>query len=153
MFFSSEKEFILGSLISRTDPELALRLPSISDIFRIKETATHFKTKAQKILFLKNCAKQLESLPYNSKELEKIKTFLRHKAGEYNVPPQDQTSSTPVLHFEVFNCVCHDCTTITAPVCNSILHPFAFLQSLKPFLLFLLFHLCPTSQKLQKSSV
>ena len=111
-----------------------MQLLSIQDIFQIKESAPHFKARAQKVLFLKNCAKQLELLPYNSEELEKIKTFLRQKAGEYNIPAPEQTTSAPVLHFEVSPCICQECTSTNAPVCNSILHPFEFLKALKPFM-------------------
>ena len=35
-FFSSEREFLIGSLIARFDPELALTLPTIQDVFRVK---------------------------------------------------------------------------------------------------------------------
>jgi hypothetical protein len=70
-FFSSEHEFLIGSLIARFDPELALALPTIQDIFRVKETGNKLKTKAQKIQFLKQLSENLKDLPYDSRQLQK----------------------------------------------------------------------------------
>ena len=44
------------------------------------------KTKAQKKAFIQQCAEQLKNLPYNSTQLETIRTFIRDKATEYKVP-------------------------------------------------------------------
>ena len=44
-FFSSEREFLIGSLIGKLEPELALQLPTIQDIFKVKETSNKLKTK------------------------------------------------------------------------------------------------------------
>jgi hypothetical protein len=50
--FTSEREFILGSLLSNT-PETVLQLHTFRDIFDIKNKGSHFKTKLQKISFIK----------------------------------------------------------------------------------------------------
>ena len=39
-FFTSEREFILGGLLGKLDPELALQLPTLQDIFKVKESAS-----------------------------------------------------------------------------------------------------------------
>ena len=52
-YFGSEKEFILGALLSKQNPELAMSLPTLKDVFKLKTEGNHFKTKAQKALFLK----------------------------------------------------------------------------------------------------
>ena len=85
-FFTSEREFLLGALIGKLTPELALEFPTMKDIFKIKESGSKMKTKAQKIAFIHQCAEQLQDLPYNSDQLEKLRAFIREKATEYKIP-------------------------------------------------------------------
>ena len=40
---SSEREFLLGGLIGKMDPELSLQFPTLQDIFRVKETGNKIK--------------------------------------------------------------------------------------------------------------
>ena len=65
-FFTSEREFIIGSLLGRLNPELSMILPTLQDIFKIKESGSRFKTKLAKHNFIKTCADQLRALPYDS---------------------------------------------------------------------------------------
>ncbi len=37
-FFTSEREVILGGRLGKLDPELALQLPTLQDIFKVKES-------------------------------------------------------------------------------------------------------------------
>ena len=48
-FFTSERELLLGALIGKLTPELSLHFPTLQDVFRIKESGSKFKTKAQKL--------------------------------------------------------------------------------------------------------
>ena len=68
--FSSEKEFIIASLLNHS--ETALKLSTIKDIFAIKSTNSSFNTRAGKLQFLANIREKLKNLSYNSLELQKI---------------------------------------------------------------------------------
>ena len=57
--FTSEREFILGALLSNT-PESVLKLQTFRDIFKIKDKGNHFKTKLQKISFIQKCGLELK---------------------------------------------------------------------------------------------
>ena len=52
-FFTSEREFLIGSLLGRLNPELSMILPTLKDIFQIKESGSCFKTKMAKLNFIK----------------------------------------------------------------------------------------------------
>ena len=80
-YFTSERDFLIGAILGKLDPELAFQFPTLQDIFRIKELGSKLKTKAQKIAFIQQCAKQFEKLPYDSTQLQKIKDFLQQKAS------------------------------------------------------------------------
>ena len=51
---TSEHEFIIGALLNHS-PDTALELRTPSDIFEIKSKGGHYKTCAQKLLFLQRC--------------------------------------------------------------------------------------------------
>ena len=36
-FFTSEPEFLIGSILGKLDPQLSMMLPTLQDIFRIKD--------------------------------------------------------------------------------------------------------------------
>ena len=44
-FFTSEGEFLIGSLLGRLNPELSMILPTLQDIFKIKESGISFQNK------------------------------------------------------------------------------------------------------------
>ena len=88
-YFTSEREFLLGALIGKLTPELSLQLPTLKDIFRIKETSSKFKTKAQKVAFIQQISDHLKDLPYNSFQLQKIKDFLLKKSKQYRISVPD----------------------------------------------------------------
>ena len=75
--FSSEKEFIVFSLLSHSDD--ALKLSTVKDIFAIKSTNSSFNTKAGKLQFLANIREKLKNLPYNSIELQKITMYINEQ--------------------------------------------------------------------------
>ena len=75
--FSSEKEFIVASLLNHSDT--ALKLSTIKDIFAIKSTNSSFNTKAGKLQFLANIREKLKNLPYNSIELQKITMYMNEQ--------------------------------------------------------------------------
>ena len=78
-YFSSEKEFIIGALLSRQNPDLALELPTLKDVFMLKSEGNHLETRAQKELFLKAIYDQLHNLPYISAQLNTIEDYLSKK--------------------------------------------------------------------------
>ena len=80
-YFTSEREFLLGALIGNLDPELSLNFPTLKDIFRIKESGSKMKTKAQKLAFISQIAESLKKLPYNFHQLNVIMNFLEKKVG------------------------------------------------------------------------
>ena len=47
-FFTYEREFLIGATLGKLNPELALQLPTLQDIFKINESGSKLKTKAQK---------------------------------------------------------------------------------------------------------
>ena len=75
--FSSEKEFIIASLLNHSDT--ALKLSTLIDIFAIKSTKSSFNTKAGKLQFLANIREKLKNLFYNSLELQKITIFINEQ--------------------------------------------------------------------------
>ena len=85
-FFSSEREFLLEGQIGKMDPDLALHLPTLKDIFKVKESANKIKTKIQKCEFISKVAENLSNFPNDSRQLQKLKDFLRSKAKEYQIP-------------------------------------------------------------------
>ena len=50
-YFTSEREFLIGAILGKLDPELAFQFPTLQDIFRIKKSGSKFKMKSQKIAF------------------------------------------------------------------------------------------------------
>ena len=51
---TSGREFIIGALLNHR-PDTALKLHTLSDIFKLKSKGGHYKTRAQKLLFLQRC--------------------------------------------------------------------------------------------------
>ena len=134
--FFFEREFLIGSLIAKFDPELALTLPTIQDVFRVKETSNKLKTKSQKIQFLKQLSENLRDLPYDTQQLQKVMDFLRTKAQEYKIPPPEPitvTVATNLMTFEHPDCFCKDCSSL-APMrsTNSLVHPAKLVEHLRP---------------------
>ena len=76
-YFTSEREFLIGAILGKLDPELAFQFLTLQDSFRIKESGSKLKTKSQKICFIQQCAEQLEKLVYDSTQLQR--TFSRRK--------------------------------------------------------------------------
>ena len=72
--FTSDKEFIIASMLNHDDS--VLKLQTIKDIFSIKSSNQQFKTKAGKLQFLSNIRDKLKSLTYNMVELQRITHFL-----------------------------------------------------------------------------
>ena len=79
-FFTSEREFLIGAILGRLDPQLSMIFPTLQDIFKIKESGTKFKTKIQKLAFIQSCAEQLKNLPYDTTQLQKIKDFFNEES-------------------------------------------------------------------------
>jgi hypothetical protein len=98
-YFCSEREFLLGALIGKMSPELSLNFPTLVDIFKIKESGSKFKTKAQKLAFIQQISENMKALPYNSFQLNKIKNFLKKKSAEYKViAPKIEVDANFVRH-------------------------------------------------------
>ena len=134
-FFTSEREFLLGGLIGKMDPQLSLELPTIQDIFRVKETSNKIKTKLQKIEFIKKISESLAQLPYDSRQLQKLTDFLRTKAKEYKIPSDhiEILSNYVVTAPTVCNCV--QCSQLQSlRISNSLSNAEPIFLSLKPIL-------------------
>ena len=71
--YSSEKEFLLASLLNHED---ALKLDTVRDIFSIKASNKSFQQRAGKLQFLSQVKEKLSKLPANSMELQRITTFI-----------------------------------------------------------------------------
>ena len=108
-FFSSEREYLLGALIGKLDPELSLRLPTLQDIFRVKETGNKLKTKLQKVQFIKQISENLSQLPYDSRQLQKLTDFLKSKADEYKIPSSSVQVLSNCAVIPPSSCLCAEC--------------------------------------------
>ena len=103
--FTSEVEFIKGSLLGTLNPSLVLNFPTFIDIFRLKNK--RFRTNIEKLKFIKQCAESLKTLPANSEQLEKLVMFLKEKVktekikGEINFPSN--------IAFANNSCQCIEC--------------------------------------------
>ena len=102
-------------------------LPTLQDIFKIKESGSRFKTKLAKHNFIKTCADQLKALPYDSTQLNSIKVFLREKAKEYGIQldePDSLDIDANYLRHQQTPCPCVDCLGVLhLLVTNTLLHP------------------------------
>ena len=121
---TSEREFIVGALLSHS-PDTALKLRTLSDIFKIKSKGGHYKTRAQNLLFLQRCHEQLSLLPYDAQEHQKIKQFIDDHSENLklkkDVPaPVHYLKSAPIK-----SCACADCSQIShINVGSSLLDPY-----------------------------
>ena len=130
--FTSEVEFIQGSLLGALHPQLFLHYPTFVDIFRLKNK--RFRTNIEKLKFIQQCAAALKELPANSAQLEKLVTFLKERVksekikGEINFPSN--------LAFENNSCQCTECLRFESHPMpkNSIFNASEVLESLMPFL-------------------
>ena len=112
-YFTSEREFLIG----------AFTFPTLQDIFKIKESGSKLTTKAQKICFIQQCAEQLEKLPYDSTQLQKIKDFLKKKATEYKIPVESVDAKANYIRHTPSVCGCVECQEFShLTVSNSIIH-------------------------------
>ena len=131
-FFTSEREFILGGLLSRLDPELALQLPTLKDIFKIKESGSRFDTKVKRLNFINQISEQLKDLPYDNNHLEEIKDFLKEKIQEYGLKPNKRVQAGAVTFKREHTCVCPECTAIVEHPSNSLVSSTRILKTLRP---------------------
>ena len=130
-FFTSEREFILGGLLSRLDPELALQLPTLKDIFKIKESGTRFDTKVKRLNFINQISEQLKDLPYDNAHLEEIKDFLREKIQEYGLKPSKVVQAHNVSFKRVNYCACTECQAIVEQPSNSLVSSTKLLNAVR----------------------
>ena len=136
--FTSEREFILGSLLSHT-PETVFKLATWNDLLDLKQKGNHFKTKLQKIAYLNKCHQALINLPYNTLELEKIRQHIETQSRDPNKCSGYSDSKNITSNFILAStetCLCSECKTTNSPsVQLSILKPVKFVDKLLPFLL------------------
>ena len=131
-YFCSEREFLLGALIGKLSPELSLTFPTLMDVFRIKESGSKFKTKAQKLAFIQQISENLKALPYKSFQLNKIKEFLRKKSAEYKVNTPDIDINANFVRHTPRICQCKDCHELESQsVSNTILNAYDFVKGLE----------------------
>ena len=131
-FFTSEREFLLGALIGKLTPELSLHFPTLQDVFHIKESGSKFKTKAQKLAFIKQISDNLKDLPYNPVQSNNITEFLRNKATKYGVPFPDTEINAHFVKHSTQKCNCKECHELTKfSVSNSILGAYDFVKGLE----------------------
>ena len=131
-YFCSEREFLLGGLIGKLDPELSLAFPTLEDIFKIKESGSKFKTKSQKLAFIQQISENLKHLPYNSFQLNKIKDFLREKSADYKVTAPDIKVDANFVRHSLRTCKCKDCHELGfESVSNTIVNSYDFVKGLE----------------------
>ena len=129
--FSSEKEFIVASLLNHSDT--ALKLSTIKDIFAIKSTNCSFNTKAGKLQFLANIREKLKNLPYNSIELQKITMYINEKENSLNAPVTRRTIRVNFALSQHDKCKdCTECTNTSLEVRTSLRNPTGFLEAITP---------------------
>ena len=129
--FTSETEFIQGSLLGILNPELVFHYPTFVDIFRLK--SKRFKTNLEKLKFIQHCASTLKDLPANSVQLNKLVTFLKQKVKSENIRGPIDFPVNLVISNEC--CQCTECLKFeNLPVTqNSILNPADIIDTLMPF--------------------
>ena len=47
-YFTSEREFLIGAILGKLDPELAFQFPTLQDIFKIKESGQNSRQRFKK---------------------------------------------------------------------------------------------------------
>ena len=87
--YSSEKEWIVASLLNHN--ENSLTLDTLKDVFQIKSSNSNFKTKAGRLQFLSQVREQLKKIPYNSMELQRINAFIKEQSKALNSTGSDIT--------------------------------------------------------------
>jgi hypothetical protein len=93
----------------------------------------HFKTRAQKLLFLQRCHESLKDLPYNTLELAKIEQFINDHSENLKLKPDITTNSHYLKSAPVKPCACADCSKIChINVTSSLLDPFSLYEKLLP---------------------
>ena len=132
--FSSEKEFIIASMINHDDS--VLKLQTIQDIFSIKSSNAQFKTRAGKLQFLAQIREKLKSLTYNTVELQRITHFLNEQEKAVEAPMKRRTIDTRYAVIQHELCEnCSDCPTLDQPdIKTSIYDPKRFLASIRPMI-------------------
>ena len=134
--FTSEAEFILGSLVSSINPNLALNLPTFKDLFRIKNK--RFRTKAEKLKFLQTCVTAFKDLPYNPSQLQKLVSFLQDQAKKANL--SDKISfpdiQANICVMQPSACQCVECSGVVhaSGIHNTIRDPADMVDKMLPFL-------------------
>ena len=100
---------------------------------KIKDKAGHFKTREKLIQFLTKYKTELENLPYNTAELEKIKTFINHQAEQIKTKKVATSSNFITVNNQV--CSCKECKHLSLDDQESSLKdPIAMVKSLLPYL-------------------
>ena len=113
--FSSEKEFIVASLLNNSED--ALKLSTVKDIFAIKSTNSSFNTKAGNLQFLANIREKLKNLPYNSIELQKITMYINEQEKSLNAPVTRRTIKSNFAFSQHDKCKdCIECTNSSLEV-------------------------------------
>jgi hypothetical protein len=88
-------------------PETVFKLQTWRDLLKIKDKAGHFKTREKQIQLLTKCKTELENLPYNTAELEKIKTFINHQTEQIKTKKVATSSNFITVNNQV--CSCKEC--------------------------------------------
>ena len=131
---TSEREFIIASLLNHS-PDTALKLRTLRNIFHIKGKGGHYKTRAQKLLFLQRCHEQLANLPYDTQELQKIKQFIDEHSENLNMKKDLPTKVHYLKSAPVKPCACAECSQIShIDISSSLLDPYTLCTQLLPVL-------------------
>jgi uncharacterized protein YktA (UPF0223 family) len=137
--FSSEKEYILASLLQHD--ETVLNLQTIKDIFTIKSSNQEFKTHAGKLKFLQQIRQKLKDLDYNTKELQQVTSFLNNKERRLTVQVQPRKINSKFTMVLPSPCECGECKRLDnqnqSGIKTSIYNAQKFFKTIKPMLSFL----------------
>ena len=127
----SEREFVIASLLNHS-PDTALKLHTLRDIFQIKGKGEHYKTRAQKLLFVQRCHEQLALWPYKTQELEKIKQFIDDHSEDLKLKKDLPANVHYLKSAPVKPCACAECSQIShLDVSSSLLDPYTLCKQLK----------------------
>ena len=102
----------------------------------IKKKAGHFKTKSLQMEFLAKCKKELEKLPYNSQELEKIKDFINKGTEDLKIRKSTADVNFTYIKQKKKDCHCNECKSYDLPPQQSTLKdPISLAKTLVEYLL------------------
>ena len=133
--YSSEKEWIVASLLNHN--ENSLTLDTLKDVFHIKSSNSSFKTKAGRLQFLSQVREQLKKIPCNSMELQRINSFIKEQSKALDSTKNITVNSNYVsTTHSIDDCPhCEECSSLPGKsIKTSMFQPDKILKKLTPII-------------------